>query len=86
MVARNHFQKNIGCTLLSKHESVCWILDFMNAFIWECCGFCLSKSRGVQHLNMIFIRAWYIQTPQQPPPPGVAAIADDDVVYGDSED
>lgn len=53
---------------------------------WECCGFCLSKSRGVQHLNMIFIRAWYIQTPQQPPPPGVAAIADDDVVYGDSED
>lgn len=31
----------------------------------------VSKSRAVQHLNMIFIRAWYIDMPQQPPPPGV---------------
>lgn len=34
-------------------------------------GLFASKSRAVQHLNMIFIRAWYINTPQQPPPPGV---------------
>ena len=50
-----------------------------------------TKSRAVQHLNMIFIRAWYINTPQQPPPPGVAAVADIDdaeldAAYADPED
>ena len=66
-----------------------WCVGFGNSstpLFWECCGFRLSKSRGIQHLNMIFIRAWYIHTPQQPPPPGVPAIVDDDAAYGDSED
>ena len=39
---------------------------------------------------MIFIRAWYIQTPQQPPPPDLFplgdTLGDNDVAYGDSED
>ena len=30
-----------------------------------------SKSRAVQHLTMIFIRAWYLEMPQQPAPAGV---------------
>ena len=30
-----------------------------------------SKSRAVQHLTLVFIRAWYLDMPQQPAPPGV---------------
>lgn len=30
-----------------------------------------TESRDLQYLFLIYIRAWYVETPQQPPPPGV---------------
>ena len=31
--------------------------------------FLVPKSREIQHLFMIYIRAWYLESAQQPPPP-----------------
>lgn len=48
-------------------------------------GLYASKSRYVQHLNMIFLRAWYLNVPQQPPPPGVGPAALADISGGEEE-
>lgn len=48
----------------------------------------LPRSRDLQHLFMIYIRAWYVQTDPLPPPAGVLPdlVPDDGETYDDSED
>ena len=83
--------------LTSKVETAMMIGLIFQKFAF---GLMASKSRAVQHLNMIFIRAWYLEMPQQDPPVGVGraepiedAMGEDDgeddggdVAYDDAED
>ena len=54
--------------------------------------FLVPKSREIQHLFMIYIRAWYLESAQQPPPPMVlpalhdAPEAAEDFIPEDSQD
>lgn len=50
------------------------------------CGVGWCKSQDLEHLFLTYIRAWYTQTPQQPPAAGVLPDLDVEDTAKDSQD